>query len=67
MGGIDNGKVDKADWTMADIERETDQLCRDCGKLYFIPCTSHGLSFSCFPGVYDAVDAEIDKMSKEMF
>ena len=67
MGGIDNGKVDKADWTMADIERETDQLCRDCGKLYFIPCTSHGLSFSCFPGVYEAVDAEIDKMSKEMF
>lgn len=67
MGGVDNGKVDKFDWTQADIERETDQLCRDCGKLYFIPCTSHGLSFSCIPGVYDAVDAEIDKMSAEMF
>ncbi|MBQ4046454.1 MAG: uroporphyrinogen decarboxylase [Lachnospiraceae bacterium] len=67
MGGIDNGRVDKADWTQADIERETDQLCRDCGKLYFIPCTSHGLNFSCFPEVYPAVDAEIDKMTAEMF
>ena len=46
---------------------ETDQLCRDCGKLYFIPCTSHGLNFSCISGVYDAVDKEIEKMSKELF
>lgn len=67
MGGIDNGKVDKADWTQADIARETDQLCRDCGKHYFIPCTSHGLNFSVFPEVYPAVDAEIDKMSEELF
>lgn len=67
MGGIDNGKVDKPGWTQADIEAETDQLCRDCGKLYFIPCTSHGLAFSCIPEVYEAVDEEIDKMTKEMF
>lgn len=67
MGGVDNGKIDKVGWTQEEIERETDQLCRDCGKLYFIPCTSHGLNFSCIPGVYEAVDDEIDKMSKEMF
>ncbi|SFA68839.1 Uroporphyrinogen decarboxylase (URO-D) [Acetitomaculum ruminis DSM 5522] len=67
MGGIDNGIVDKADWSQEIIAKETDQLCRDCGKLYFIPCTSHGLSFSTFPEVYPAVDKEIDKMSKEMF
>ncbi len=67
MGGIDNGKVDKIGWTQAEIEKETDQLCRDCGKLYFIPCTSHGLNFSCIPGVYEAVDDEIDKMTKELF
>ena len=67
MGGIDNGRVDKADWTQEIIAEETDQLCRDCGKLYFIPCTSHGLNFSVFPEVYPAVDKEIDKMSAEMF
>ncbi|MDO5409062.1 MAG: uroporphyrinogen decarboxylase family protein [Lachnospiraceae bacterium] len=67
MGGIDNGIVDKEDWTQELIAQETDQLCRDCGKLHFIPCTSHGLSFSTFPEVYPAVDKEIDKMSAEMF
>ena len=67
MGGIDNGKVDRFDWNQEMIEESTDQLCRDCGKLYFIPCTTHGLNFSCIPGVYEAVDQEIDKMTKEMF
>lgn len=67
MGGIDNGRVDKADWTQEIIAEETDQLCRDCGKLYFIPCTTHGLNFSVFPDVYPAVDKEIDKMTEEMF
>ena len=37
MGGIDNGLVDRADWTQEMIANATDQLCRDCGKLYFIP------------------------------
>lgn len=67
MGGIDNGLVDRADWTQEMIANATDQLCRDCGKLYFIPCTTHGLSFSCIPEVYPAVDLEIEKMTKEMF
>ena len=67
MGGIDNGKVDCFDWNQEMIEELTDQLCRDCGKIYFIPCTTHGLNFSCIPGVYEAVDQEIDKMTKEMF
>ncbi len=67
MGGIDNGKVDTPDWTPELIAQETDQLCRDCGKLYFIPCTTHGLNMSCIPDVYPAVDKEIEKMTKEMF
>ena len=67
MGGIDNGKVDRFDWNQEMIEEATDQLCRDCGKLHFNPSTTHGLNFSCIPGVYEAVDQEIDKMTKEMF
>ncbi|MDD6362728.1 uroporphyrinogen decarboxylase family protein [Bilifractor sp. HCP3S3_D3] len=67
MGGIDNGKVDKPDVTQEEIAKETDQLCRDCGKHYFIPCTTHGLNFSVFPQVYGMVDKEIDKMSREIF
>lgn len=49
MGGIDNGKVDRFDWNQEMIEESTDQLCRDCGKLYFIPCTTHGLNFIMYP------------------
>ena len=67
MGGIDNGIVDIPDCTQELIARETDQLCRDCGKLGFIPAETHGLNFSVFPGVYDMADVEIDKMTKEMF
>jgi hypothetical protein len=32
-----------------------------------IPCLAAGGPGSTFPGVYEAVSAEIDKMSKELF
>ena len=67
MGGIDNGIVDKPDCTQELIAQATDQLCRDCGKLGFIPCETHGLNFSVFPDVYPMGDIEIDKMTEEMF
>ena len=67
MGGIDNGKVDKPDCTQEMIAQETDQLCRDCGPLGFIPCETHGLNFSVFPDVYPMADVEIEKMTKEIF
>ena len=37
------------------------------GKLYYIPNTTMGGPESTYPGVYEAVTEEIDKMSKEMF
>jgi len=67
MGGIDNGIVDKPDCTQELIASVTDQLCRDCGKVGFIPCETHGLNFSVFPEVYPMGDIEIEKMSAEMF
>ena len=67
MGGIDNGIVDKPDCTQELIASVTDQLCRNCGKVGFIPCETHGLNFSVFPEVYPMGDIEIEKMSREMF
>ncbi|NLM46223.1 MAG: uroporphyrinogen decarboxylase [Firmicutes bacterium] len=67
MGDIDNGLVDRADWTQENIRKEVERACRSCGKLYFIPCTTMGLPMSVYPGVYEAVSQEIDRMSKEMF
>ena len=41
--------------------------CENCGTKYFIPNTSQGLAISTYPGVYEAVSEEIDKMSRELF
>lgn len=67
QGGIDNGVVDRVDWTQEKIAKEVEELCKACGKLYFIPNTTMGGPESTYPGVYEAVSAEIDKMSKLMF
>lgn len=67
MGDLDNGVLDRADWTPELVAKEVRRSCEACGKLYFIPCLVRGLMGSTYPGVYEAATAEIDKMSKEMF
>ena len=71
MGGVDSAKVDHPDWTREEVAREVEKACREFGsvadKHYFIPGASQGLAISTFPGVYDAMTEEIDKMSKIMF
>jgi hypothetical protein len=66
MGDLNNGVLDKADWTPALVRQEVERACRTNGTLYFIPCLVHGLGYSIFPGVYEAVSAEIDRMSAEI-
>lgn len=65
--GIDNGRVDRADWTKESIMAEVEKFCRECGKLYYIPGTTMGGPESTYPGVYEAVSEAIDEMSKKMF
>jgi hypothetical protein len=67
MGDIDNGVVDREDWSREVIAREVRRACETNGKHYFIPNTAMGGPVSTYPGVYEAVSEEIDKMSKEMF
>lgn len=67
MGGIHSGEVDFPDWNEAIIKEHVDRICQECGKLYFIPNLTQGADVSSFPGVYEAVTAEIDRISKEMF
>ena len=66
-GGIDNGKVDRADWTKEKVEEETRKAYESCGKLYYIPGTTMGGPESTYPGVYDTVTETIRKLSQEMF
>ena len=69
MGGIDSGKVDKADWSKDDIRYWTEKACHEYGaqKKYYIPCLSQGLGISSFDGVYDYTSEVIRDMSAEMF
>ena len=67
MGGIDSATVDFEGWTQEVVAQQVERACGECGKLYFIPCASLGLPTSTFPGVYDALDAEIDRCSKKFF
>lgn len=67
MGGIDNGKVDRADWTEESVRAEVNRICRWAGTKYFIPNTCYGGDESTYPGVYETVSDEIDRLSREFF
>jgi len=67
MGALNNGIVDAPGWTEELISGTVEKACRECGKLYFIPCMTGGKASSFFPGVYSAVSREIDRMSAVMF
>ena len=67
MGGINNGIVDVPGWTDELVAGTVEKVCRECGKYYFIPCCTAGGPDSSYPGVFEAVTREINKMSKIMF
>lgn len=67
MGGIHSGLVDFPDWTPEIVAEHVEKACQTNGKNYFIPCQTSGLPIESFPGVYETINNEIDKMSKEMF
>ena len=66
MGEIETRKLDVPGWTPEMVAEEVERACRKCGKHNFIPCLTAGMPFTTF-GVGPAVDAEIERMSKEMF
>lgn len=67
QGGIDSATLDHPGWTQEEIPIEVERACREYGTKYFIPNLTQGGPYSTFDGVYDAVNNEIDKMSKKMF
>lgn len=67
MGGLHSGELDFPDWTPERIAEDVERACKANGKSFYIPCITHGGAMSHFPGVYEEIDKQIDKMSKEMF
>ena len=68
MGGIDGGVIDFPNWTENDIRIETRRACDEYvpgGR--FIPSITYGLAESIYPGVYEAISAEIDTYSPKFF
>ena len=67
MGGVDCGLVDREDATEETISQVVEPLCKACGPLHFIPCSTQGGNMTTYPHVYPLIDQQIDKMSKELF
>lgn len=67
MCGLDNGKYDTADWTREKIRNGLVDFFESVGTRYVIPCLTMGGAESTYPGVYDAVTEEIDRLSKTYF
>jgi uroporphyrinogen-III decarboxylase len=67
MGGIDDSKVDTSGWSQKLVADEVEKVCLACGKKYFIPGLLQGMPASAYPGVYDAVSTEIDRMSGKIW
>ena len=67
MGGIDNGKIDREDWSKEKILEETEKVCNLYGKKFFIPCATMGGPMSSYEGVYESVSEAIDIVSDKMF
>ena len=63
MGGIDNGIVDREDWTPEAVEAHVARICGECGRQYFIPCMCAGMPGSAYSGVYEAVCGAIAKLN----
>ncbi len=63
MGGINNGVVDVENWSREQIRAEVEKICAACGKNYFIPCMTGGGPGSTYPGVYQTVTEEIDRLN----
>ena len=66
-GGLDNGKHDKEDWSVEALRRDLRDLVGKAGTKYLIPGLTMGEPGSLYPGVYAALSAEIDDLSKEYF
>jgi len=67
MGDLDSGVIDFPAWTPEIVAKHVERACKNNGKLFFIPCLTMGGPDSLFPGVYNEVNKEIDRMSKELF
>ncbi|MGI6215996.1 MAG: uroporphyrinogen decarboxylase family protein [Coriobacteriales bacterium] len=67
MGGINSAHIDYEGWTQEVIDEQVMKACEENGPFNFVPGASQGLAMSTFPGVYEATDKAIEKVSEAYF
>jgi len=67
MGNIDNKAVDFVGWTQEDARKAVLRATPDTNTQSYLPCITQGGPGSVYPGTYDALTAEIDRRSVELF
>ncbi len=67
MGGMNNGIYDAPDCTLEKVHNGLKNLIETCGTKYLIPALTMGGPESIYPGVYDMVTEEVDRLSKYYF
>ncbi len=67
MGGLNNGVYDREDCTVEKVRKGLRQLIETCGTRYIIPALTMGGPESIYPGVYEMVSEEVDRLSEEYF
>ena len=67
MGGVDSAEIDYEGWTPEVVAEKVEYACTTFGKKFYIPSASQGGPYSTFPGVYETMDGEIEKMSAKLF
>lgn len=67
MGGIENHLIDHDGWTLEEIEEVARRTIEECGDKSFIPCIAQGGPGSVFPGVYQELWNDIDKINIEKY
>ena len=67
MGGLDNGKYDREDWTREKVRAGIRELLETAGSAYLIPALTMGGPESTYPGLYDAVSEIVSEFDAQYF
>lgn len=67
MGGINNGIVDREDWTKEKVIKEVNRVLDWTASPYIIPNTTFGGDISTYDGVYQTVTDAIDEYNKTKY
>jgi hypothetical protein len=67
MGGLDNGKYDREDWTREKVRAGLKELLEGTGSKYIIPALTMGGPETTYPGLYEAVSEIVGEFDEIYF